>query len=51
MSDKPKDSTLLVKINKEDKKLFIKLCEGNDTTASREIRQFIKKYIKKQQKS
>ena len=50
MSDKPKDSTLLVKINREDKKLFIKLCEGNDTTASREIRQFIKKYIKKHQK-
>jgi hypothetical protein len=42
-----KDDTLLIKINKEQKKEFIKLCKDDDTSASREVRGFIKKFIKK----
>jgi|TARA_B110000858_G_scaffold198181_1_gene263034 hypothetical protein len=40
-----KDDTLLIKINKEQKKEFIQLCKDDDTSASREIRHFIKKFI------
>ena len=45
MSKKEKNDQLLVKINKETKKQFIKLCELDDTTASREVRKFIDRYI------
>lgn len=45
MVKKAKNDQLLVKINKEDKKTFIKLCERDDTSASREIRKFIERYI------
>ena len=40
-----KDDTLLIKINKEDKKKFISLCKERDTSASREIRTYIKRFI------
>jgi hypothetical protein len=40
-----KDDTLIVKINKEQKKEFIALCKDTDTSASREVRHFIKKFI------
>lgn len=40
-----KDDTLLIKINKEDKKKFIALCKADDTTASRELRSYIKRYL------
>jgi len=46
MSKKEKNDQLLVKINKEVKKEFIKLCERDDTSASREIRKFVEHYIK-----
>jgi len=42
-----KDSEFLIKCNKEVKKTFISLCKENDTSASREIRHFMQKYIKK----
>lgn len=42
-----KDDTLLIKINKEQKKEFIQLCKDADTTASREVRDFIKKFVDK----
>jgi hypothetical protein len=45
MVKKAKNDQLLVKINKEDKKKFIKLCERDDTSASREIRKFIERYV------
>ena len=45
-----KDDNLLVKINKEDKKEFIALCKELDTSASREVRHFIKKFIQENQK-
>lgn len=34
------------RVNELDYDLFIELCKLNDTTASRELRQFIKDYIK-----
>lgn len=40
-----KDDNLLIKINKEQKKEFIDLCKEADTSASREVRNFIKKFI------
>lgn len=45
-----KNDQLLIKIDKETKKTFIKLCEKDDTTASRELRKFIESYIDKQGK-
>ncbi len=48
MSKKPKNDQLLIKINKDVKKEFIKLCEMDDTTASREIRRYIERFIKEQ---
>lgn len=45
MAKKAKNDQLLIKINKEVKKEFLRLCEKDDTTASREIRKFIEKYI------
>lgn len=42
---KDKNDQLLVKINRETKKKFIQLCEKDDTTASREVRKFIERYI------
>jgi hypothetical protein len=46
MSKKEKNDQLLIKINKEVKKEFIRLCERDDTSASREVRKFIEKFIK-----
>ena len=40
-----KDSEILIKCNKAIKKEFISLCKDNDTSASREIRAFMQRYI------
>jgi len=45
MAKKEKNDQLLIKINKEVKKEFIALCEAEDTSASREVRKFIQKFI------
>lgn len=54
MSDKPKkvklnkkDSQLLIRISSTEREQFVQLCEQLDTTAAREIRQFIRSFIKK----
>ena len=47
---KEKNGQLLIKINKDDKKKFIDLCERDDTTASRELRKFIEDYIRHHEK-
>lgn len=54
MSDKPsksklnkKDSQLLIRISTAEREQFIQVCEELDTTAAREIRQFIRAFIKK----
>ncbi len=58
MSDKPrkvklnkKDSQLLIRISTGEREQFVQLCEQLDTTAAREIRQFIRKFIKKHEPS
>jgi hypothetical protein len=48
---KPKNSQLLIRINVEDRDQFLALCDQNDTTAARELRRFIKKFIAKKSKS
>ncbi|GEM_PF-512246 len=54
MSEKPKkvklnkkDSQLLIRISSIEREQFVKLCEQLDTSAAREIRQFIRGFIKK----
>jgi len=54
MSDKPgkvklnkKDSQQLIRIGTAEREQFVRLCEQRDTTAAREIRQFIRGFIKK----
>jgi hypothetical protein len=44
---KPKDSQLLIRINDEERNQFLSLCEKLDTTAAREIRRYIRKFVKK----
>ena len=45
-----KDSQLVIRINREDRDLFIALCDELDTSAAREIRRFIKAFQKKHAK-
>lgn len=42
-----KDSQLLIRISIAERDAFLRLCEELDTTAAREIRQFIRGFIKK----
>ena len=41
-----KDSQLLIRINQEERDEFIALCEDLDTSAAREIRRFIRQFLK-----
>lgn len=54
MSDKPdkvkrnkKDGQLLIRISIAEREQFLQLCEQLDTSAAREIRQFIRGFINK----
>jgi len=40
-----KDSQLVIRISSEQRDQFISLCEELDTSAAREIRRFIKKFL------
>lgn len=44
---KLKNSQLLIRINDTERNAFISLCDELDTTAAREIRRFIRKFISK----
>ncbi|WP_200890422.1 hypothetical protein [Pseudoalteromonas luteoviolacea] len=44
---KNKDAQLLVRINKDQKDQFIALCNELDTSSSKEIRKFIKRFVNK----
>lgn len=52
MSDRDKkkkasnDSQLVIRIKKSERDHFVSLCEELDTTASREIRRFIRGFLK-----
>ena len=41
-----KDSQLLIRISTEERERFVELCEELDTSAAREIRHFIRGFIK-----
>jgi hypothetical protein len=40
-----KDSQLLIRINKEERDAFLELCDELDTSAAREIRKFVRKFM------
>ena len=42
-----KDSSLIIRIPKEDRDEFVRLCDEMDTSASRELRSFIQSFLKK----
>lgn len=42
-----KDSQLLIRIKSEERDEFVQLCERLDTTAARELRKFIRDFMKK----
>jgi len=44
---KSKDAQLIIRIGREDRDRFVELCEDLDTSAAREIRQFISKFVAK----
>ena len=42
-----KDSQLLIRISSAEREQFLQLCEALDTSAAREIRQFIRGFLKR----
>ena len=45
-----KDSQLILRLKKSDRDDFVALCKEMDTSAAREVRGFIRKFIKKNKK-
>ncbi|MBV7261677.1 hypothetical protein L6J37_04195 [Photobacterium sp. WH77] len=41
-----KDSQLIIRINGEERDAFVVLCEEMDTSAAREVRRFIRQFVK-----
>lgn len=41
-----KDAQLILRLNKEQRDAFVDLCKDMDTSAAREIRRFIKGFLK-----
>ena len=44
--DKNKDAQLVLRLEKKDRDAFVELCKELDTTAAREIRHFIRDFLK-----
>lgn len=44
-----KDAQLLIRINSAERDRFVQLCEDLDSSAARELRKFIRSFIKKNQ--
>lgn len=44
-----KDGQLLIRINSAERDQFLQLCETMETSAARELRKFIRSFIKKYQ--
>jgi hypothetical protein len=40
-----KDSQLVIRINGEERDEFVSLCEDLDTSAARELRKFIRRFV------
>ncbi|MDD1794500.1 hypothetical protein L4D06_15760 [Enterovibrio makurazakiensis] len=45
-AENKKDSQLIIRINSAQRDEFVSLCEDLDTSAAREIRRFIKQFLK-----
>ena len=41
----PKDSQLVIRINRADRDQFVELCEDLESSAAREIRKFMKRFV------
>lgn len=41
-----KDGQLILRLDKDERDAFVKLCKKMDTSASREIRRFIRSFMK-----
>jgi len=48
---KNKDGQLIIRISKDERKAFVTLCEELDTTAAREIRHFIRRFLEEHEES
>jgi len=48
---KKRDSQLVIRIHKEERDAFVELCEALDTSASREIRAFMRSFVEKNAKT
>ena len=46
-----KDSQLVIRVGAGERDAFVSLCESLDTSASREIRRFMKRFLADHQKS
>lgn len=44
-----KDAQLILRMDKKDRDAFVELCKELDTSAAREIRGFIREFLKKNQ--
>ncbi len=42
-----KNSQLVLRLDKSERDAFVTLCKERDTSAAREIRRFIRRYIRK----
>ncbi|MEM6748398.1 MAG: hypothetical protein AAF608_13360 [Pseudomonadota bacterium] len=46
-----KDSQLVIRLHREERDRFVELCDELDTSAAREIRRFIKSFLKEHDES
>jgi hypothetical protein len=44
-----KDAQLILRLNKQQRDAFVETCKDMDTSAAREIRRFIKEFLKEHQ--
>ena len=44
---KKKDAQLVLRLNRETRDRFIEACQDLDTSAAREVRRFIKRFLKR----
>ena len=47
LKKRPKDSQLVLRLPREERDAFVELCDDLDTSAAREIRRFIRDFLKK----
>ncbi|WP_169795962.1 hypothetical protein [Pseudoponticoccus marisrubri] len=45
--EKGKDAQLVLRLDRDDRDAFIRLCKALDTSASREVRHFIRDFLKR----